>query len=665
MTQTGELWVVAGLLATFTLAGIDHIRSTSPAFDEPYFLHSGVTNLTAGVPKQATANLVLAQNWMALPMLWNRPQTEPTPEPPGVVAPRLDPATRFLFDPANDWRWILQSGRGMILVAGMALAILVWRWSREIFGPVGAVLSLGLFCLSPIMVGNSSLATIDLFAALWFFVASRCCWRLCGRVTPGRILACGVSAGLLAATKISCVLLVPFALALVFIRAASGENLALALPGGRSGWATSRGQRAGSLALAGAGALIICLLTLWACYAPQLTLFRAGESSPVLHEDLARAYTGALADSLDWLEQMWILPAPYVHDLRVFLTTTTVRRAYLGGEYALGGWWYFFPVVWFFKAPLPLLLALVGAVWSLGWQLWGKPARRELLPLVLLIVVYLGASMASGLNIGIRHLLPIFPPLFVLAGAAVLLPFDSRWRLAAVAGLIFWSARELVTVKGQYLSYCNLFAGGSSAGHRWIVDSSYEWGLDLPAFERWLGERGSGRDLAPVYLSYFGNVDLRRFQLGATILLPQFFDTRPPAIRELGPGTYVISATMLHSVYGPLFGPWRQSYEDLYQHLRGEFRTALARGARGGASLEVTMDDWSRLQVFDHLRFTRLCAHLRQREPDGRVTNGMLVFEVSATELSGALDGPPPPLAPADAVLGSIRYPQEILDFLK
>jgi hypothetical protein len=127
----------------------------------------------------------------------------------------------------------------------------------------------------------------------------------------------------------------------------------------------------------------------------------------------------------------------------------------------------------------------------------------------------------------------------------------------------------------------------------------------------------------------------------------------------------VISATMLHSVYGPLFGPWRQTYEDLYQHLRGEFRAALARGARGGASLEVTMEDWSRLQVFDHLRFTRLCAHLRRREPDGRVTNGLLIFEISAIELSVALDGPPPPLAPADAVLGSIRYPQELLDFLK
>lgn len=673
---------MVALLACFAFAGVDHLRGTSPVFDEPYFLHSGVTNLTAGAPKQATANLVLAQNWMALPMLLQRPRTEPSPEPPGSVAPRLDPATRFLFDPANDWRWILQAGRGMILLVGIALGILVWRWSRELFGPAGALLSLGLYCFSPTMVANSSLATVDLFTAFWFSLAMRSGWRLYGRVTPGNIITCGVSAGLLAATKFSSILLLPMALGLALARIAMREPVELSWPGGGTRSASSPGQRARILALASVAALAVSLLTLWACYAPQLTWFRAAEGAQLSQQDLARAYTGALAGPLDWLERMSLLPAPYLHDVRVFLTTTTVRRAYLAGEYSLGGWWQFFPVVWFLKAPFPLLLALGGAVLGLGWRRPGRPsaarsggtgeagqrpapARRDLLPWLVLIAVYLAASMASGLNIGIRHLLPLFPPLFVLAGAAVLLPVAARGRRIAVACLVLWSARELATVPGQYLSYCNPLAGGSREGHRWFVDSSYEWGQDLPALEQWLERRRAGGPRPPIHFSYFGNADLRRFQLDGAILLPQFFETRPPAIRELGPGTYVISATMLRTVYGPLFGPWRPSYEELYQELRGRFRAALEAGARAGSRLEVSPEDWSRLQVFDHLRFARLCARLREREPDGRVTNGLLVYELSPAELAAALDGPSPVLAPADAVLGSKSYPQEALDFLK
>ena len=677
-----EAVVVSVLLAVFAAAGLDHAFGTSPAFDEPFFLHSGVTNLTAGAPKQATANLVLAQNWMALPIIFRRPFVEPQPEVTGTFAPPLEPATRFLFDTRNDWRWMLRAGRVMILLAGLALAVLVWVWSRELFGPAGALLSLGLYCLSPTMVANSSLATIDLFTALWFFVACRTWWRLSEKVTPSGVLACGVASGLLAATKISSVLLAPLVLALLAGRVAAETfpwfSSRRAGMGALASWRT----RWRGLALAAAAAVAVAVITLWLCYLPQLTVFRATPGAAVSLEHLARAYTGSWSGLFEFLGRIHLFPELYLHDLKVFLATTAVRRAYMGGEHSLGGWWHFFPTVWFLKAPLPLLLALAGGALGLFWgrlaplllggttspvEAAGRPApaRRELIPLAVLPLIYLGASMASGLNIGIRHILPVFPPLFVLAGAAVLVPVRRGWRHALAAAILLWSARELLTVRGQYLSYFNPFAGGSREGHRWFVDSSFEWGQDLPAYERWLEKRGEGEGRPPVYFSYFGNADLRRFRLGGTILLPQFYELRPPSLRDLGPGTYVISATMLHSLYGPLCGPWRASHETRYLELRGEFRATLERFAQAGSELKIPADQWSRLQLFEQLRFNRLCAHLRCREPDSRVTNGLLVYELSTAELAAALDGPPAETAPADAVLGSKRFPQEALDFIK
>ena len=76
-------------------------------------------------------------------------------------------------------------------------------------------------------------------------------------------------------------------------------------------------------------------------------------------------------------------------------------------------------------------------------------------------------------------------------------------------------------------------------------------------------------------------------------------------------------------------------------------------------------DEWERIRLFEWLRFNRLCAYLRGRGPDSRVTHGLLVYELSGAELAVAIDGPPAELASEDAVLGSKARGQESLDFLK
>jgi hypothetical protein len=530
------------------------------------------------------------------------------------------------------------------------------------------------------MVANASLATVDLFTALWFLVAVRACWGMLSKVTLGSVLLAGISAGLLAATKISAVLLVPVVMVMATVRLWTAGVPPVALPAFAAG---RRLPGPGALAVALAAAVVVAVLALWACYLPQLTVFRAAPDGGLSFAQLARAYSGALAGPLDLLGRAAVFPEPWVHDLRLFLATTSLRRAYLGGEYSVGGWWHFFPVAWFLKSPVPCLLALLGAAAALAWgrvivPVFGgssapraagrdraRGLARELVPLGALAGVYVAASMTSGLNIGLRHLLPVFPPLFILAGAAVFLPVPRHWRPAAGAAFVLWSAAELWSVRGQYLSYFNAFAGGPREGHRHLVDSSFEWGQDLPALEVWLDRRRVSGESRPVYLSYFGNADLRRFRLGATVPLPQFYDLRAPAVDALKPGTYVISATMLRSVYGPLFGPWRPSHEARFQELRGEHARVLSEILHPGVQLTLKADEWERIRLFEWLRFNRLCAYLRGRGPDSRVTHGLLVYELSGAELAVALDGPPAELASEDAVLGSKARGQESLDFLK
>ena len=62
------------------------------------------------------------------------------------------------------------------------------------------------------------------------------------------------------------------------------------------------------------------------------------------------------------------------------------------------------------------------------------------------------------------------------------------------------------------------------------------------------------------------------------------------------------------------------------------------------------------LTPHEYVRFRRLAAFLRQREADDNVGYSILVYHVSADELSRALDGPPVELG--RDILGEL-FPQQ------
>lgn len=632
----------------FAAACLRFAWTTSPTFDEPGLIYSGYASLSADATKTSTANLILAQSWVALPLLVLKPALPTDTEIQAVEPVNREYGRLFLFHPKNDWRTILRAARVMNILLGVALGGVIYCWARHLFGVGGAMVSLGLYCLSPTMLANSSVATTDLATALGFTVAANRWWALMHRVTPANVITCGVATGLLGVTKFSSLLLGPMVLGMVIMRLAVRRPLYRNGAPGPAGDDSGRRRQVAWLLVGGAAAVAVGVMTVWLAYAPQTQFWTPAVSPPFQWEAVAPA--GPLARLADWLHRWHLLPDPYLWDLWLFEATTSARRAYLLGEYSLKGWWSFFPVAWWCKTPIPFMIALGLA--ALAVRRYAN--RHALIPLVVLIAVYGGAALCSSLNLGLRHLLPVFPALFILAGLAAAAPLPGRaWR-AALAVLLLWSAAEVWFVRFEFLAYFNQFAGGSANGHRVLVDSSYEWGQDLPAVEDWLAQRGAaGR---PVYFSYFGNADLRRFRIDA-VLLPQFFDLRPVTAYELRPGTYVISATMLHSLYGPLCGPWRASHEAAYQALL----PAIPAAGSGTRDEERTL----RLALFDALRFGRLCSYLRKRRPDARITYGMLVFELSAEELDVALRQPSPEGQSTYLVRGTEHLPQSAVEFLK
>jgi hypothetical protein len=113
--------------------------------------------------------------------------------------------------------------------------------------------------------------------------------------------------------------------------------------------------------------------------------------------------------------------------------------------------------------------------------------------------------MTQNINIGHRHVLALYPFLFVAASRVATLAWEARarWGRAALAVLVFWYAASVLRVHPNYLAYFNEAAGGPSQGWRWLVDSNVDWGQDLPGLKGYMDRSGIPR----VTLCYFGTAD--------------------------------------------------------------------------------------------------------------------------------------------------------------
>src|SRR5688572_33053305 len=92
---------------------------------------------------------------------------------------------------------------------------------------------------------------------------------------------------------------------------------------------------------------------------------------------------------------------------------TPPNHTFLAGDYSTDGWWYYFPVAFLIKTPVGfLVLIAVGVAVCLR-------RRQELgslneIFLFVPIAIYLAAAINNPFQVGIRHILPLYPFLLVI-----------------------------------------------------------------------------------------------------------------------------------------------------------------------------------------------------------------------------------------------------------
>ena len=543
---------------------------------------------------------------------------------------------RFFFQSGNNTDYLLLLTRATMATLGAGLGWLIFAWSRRLWGDAGGLLSLGLYALCPNFLAHGPLATSDVAMTLVLLAASGAFWRQTRRLDQR---SWALSAGLLAVasvTKFSWVLLLPIGALLVVVRLVSTEPLTLAI-GPERRVTTWRGKLAVLLPAALAHGLV-AWVAIWVCFGGRFSA--AGPGLPAQTEYFA-PWAVIMPEHGFWhgffsCARSWhLLPDAYLQGFAYVLFAAAERGAFFNGEYSNTGWPAFFPYAFLVKTPLPQLaaFALAGGAALAAWgragpaRAWVARARHDLYrvaPLAILFAVYWAFSVTSHLNIGHRHILPTYPALFIVAGL-LLRPAGSRWLAAMAAALVVWNAADSARIRPHYLAYFNPIAGGPENGWRHLVDSSLDWGQDLPGLAAWL--RHEARPHEQVYLSYFGNGDFEYEGIRAVELAPVYNFNKPRWWFELEPGLYCLSATTLQDVYSGWRGSWSLAKEAQYHLLQSELKPMppLLTSAERQKHSE-------KLYNLDRLRFARLCDYLRVRRPDAVVGYSIFIYRLNAEE---------------------------------
>lgn len=651
------MWAaVAALLFAYATMSFTASLSKGVSFDEGLQLAAGYNIWRNHDLRIEGANGDFIKRWATLPYLLSQPNFVRQDDPLWQKSLAYDLGWKFFFEVGNRPEALLRQSRAMIVLLGVATGLLVFWCSRELFGVAGGFISLAIFVFSPSMLALGAIVSTDMSITLALFASTCWIWRLLHAVSPGRVLASLGWIGVLVLAKPTALVIFPITALMLAVRLLVGRPLVVTWHGTEI-QVNRRVRQAAIIAALGCLHVGAAWGALWAHYEFRYAASPQPENSRL---ELYRVATpdevpAAIASTVSWLRRTHFLPEGFLNGINALLECDDHLAAFMNGQWKLGGWASFFPYTIWVKTPLAvLLLVALGAV---GWaRLARARAAHETerapglslyaaTPHLALIGCYLAIAMTEDLNIGHRHVLPIYPSLDVLAGAAVFAwPRQRRWVLAVSAGLLGWLTIESFAIRPHYLAYFGPQAGGPSQGYKHLVDSSLGWGMNLPVLKRWLDEHVEPS--APVLLAYFGNDDPAYYGIKAK-RLPGYFDRRGKELCDLTPGYYVISASIFQGVHTAAFGPWSKTYEEAYRASAQRCAAYAASASNPAQRAELfrqnSFADWmNEFDRFENLRFARLCAWLRhQGEPPHHIGHSLFIWKLDAAAIHAALDGPP------------------------
>lgn len=490
------------LLALMAVLSIGSMKNDSAIMDEVAHLPAGYSYLTQKDYRLNPEHPPLIKDLAALPLLFMKINF------PGQlkawtrdINSQWDFGFNFMYRSGNNADQMLFYGRLPILLVSLLLGFFIFKWTRRLYGDKAGLLALFLYALSPTVIAHSRFVTTDIAAAAAFFIALYYFINWLKQQTFKNLIIAGVTLGLALLMKFSVVLLLPLfiflATAFIFIyRPAAKLKIFTKL----------------------FAIFIIAFIVIWPIYQYHIFNYPIELQQRDIKFILAPASSRPLANTISWMADKPVL-RPYA---QYFLGLAMVAQRATGGNttYFLGeisnqGWKNYFPVVYLIKEPLAIHLLTLIVLFFIAFNLpknfykistiadWLKKYFTEFAALSFL-GLYWFSSLTSNLNIGVRHILPTFPFVYLLISGQIIKIGGTLKTKKLYNGVIFlillWLLAANLSIYPSYLAYFNELIGGAKNGYLYVVDSNLDWGQDLKRLAQWVDRQ----NIAKIKVDYFG-----------------------------------------------------------------------------------------------------------------------------------------------------------------
>jgi 4-amino-4-deoxy-L-arabinose transferase-like glycosyltransferase len=502
--------------------GWHSLGQKSATYDEWGHLGNGIAFLTCGDQRfpMGLGNLInppLARALAALPIRTEGWEEVVSPKPRSSSCPEemklQERLAAFPFKFDIDSIGILERSRLMVLLFSLLGIPLLFLLARELEMPRAGPWAALAYACSPNIMAHARLITPDLPVSI-LILATMLAWlRLARSPCWSRTIVAAVVLGLSLATKYSAILMIPI-LGLVVLLGPNRKKL-------RVFW------------LSAVAGILACLVFV-AIYAGMVL-------PPFRHMTLAVEYGEEVEKYIHfmktWLGRNLVMPF-ILYRYGAIVAGRAVMKSFLLGHHAFEGWLSYFPIAIATKTPLAILLALS---FGLGWGLRQRTrVSGAMLWVAALPTLYMVVTLGKGIQVGLRHILPVYPFLSVVVGSLLAVWWTRGGKLKMVSAVLASCViLEGISIHPHYLANFNLAAGGPDKGHTYLVDCNLDWGQDLPA----LAEYQHRNEIKHLYLSYFGTDVPDRYGIEYKLICTPVGRTKPP------PGVYALSATDRQGLY--------------------------------------------------------------------------------------------------------------------
>jgi len=482
MTRTHAL-IAAGVVCLLSILSLQlclSIRQESQTWDEANHIYAGYRSWTDADFGLNPEHPPMVKLLATIPLL-SSPLTKPKLGDRFFKEEAFLGGKEFLYQ--NNADDILLRTRLTAATFTLLLALIVFLGTKEMFGTGAAFIALTLLAFDPNLLAHGALVTTDAALSCFMFASVYAFYRYVKAPSVWRLSVVGIATGLALAAKHTGLLVLPILLLLAVFEGV--RYWITADPQTTKGLGRQVLNRAGSMI----AITVVALAILWAFYGFRYAARPTGlELDPPLS-----AYVQGLKPHEIWLvttmARFHVLPESYLYGLADVRLTANFYTSYVLGKIYAHGVWFYFPIAFLIKSTIgfmALLLLSVVAIATRRLKCW-----REILFLVIPPFFYLIVAFTVGMNIGVRHILPVYVFLSVLIGGAawVLVRQNRKWAYLVVALLLIHAISSLRAFP-VYIAYANELWGGPANTYKYLTDSNVDWAQQLKTTKRYLDQRG-------------------------------------------------------------------------------------------------------------------------------------------------------------------------------